>query len=195
MSDASCPGSGKLQGMGKRDDRDPGPEDDGALFREAIGPVRRLPEVDETPRAPRPAPRPRMAERDEREARSEFERLLESGPLEAGDSLRYRRDEVSPKMLRRLARGHFAVQDDIDLHHADARRAESMLRQFLAEARDAGMGCVRVVHGKGLHADGAPALKNLVDRLLRQRADVLAFHSAPAAQGGTGAVLVLLRPR
>ena len=41
---------------------------------------------------------------------------------------------------------------------------------------------------------GMPVLKNLVDRMLRQRADVLAFHSAPAAQGGTGAVLVLLAP-
>jgi DNA-nicking Smr family endonuclease len=50
------------------------------------------------------------------------------------------------------------------------------------------------VHGKGLHSDsGVPVLKNLVDRMLRQRADVLAFASAPAAQGGHGAVLVLLR--
>ena len=61
-------------------------------------------------------------------------------------------------------------------------------------ARDAGHGCVRIVHGKGLHSDsGIPVLKNLVDRMLRQRADVLAFHSAPAAQGGNGAVLVLLK--
>lgn len=56
------------------------------------------------------------------------------------------------------------------------------------------------MHGKGLHSDsGVPVLKNLVDRLLRQRAEVLAYHSAPAAQGGQGAVLVLLgrqqRPR
>jgi DNA-nicking Smr family endonuclease len=53
---------------------------------------------------------------------------------------------------------------------------------------------VRIVHGKGLHSDsGVPVLKNLVDRILRQRADVLAYHSAPAAQGGHGAVLVLLK--
>lgn len=181
--------------MGRRSDKDPHPDDDAALFRDAIGPVRRLPEAPETPRAPRAEPRARMAERDEREARSEFERLLETGPLEAGDALRYRRDEISPRMFRRLARGHYAVQDELDLHHADARQAETMLRQFLAEVRDAGTGCVRIVHGKGLHADGAPALKNLVDRLLRQRSEVLAFHSAPPAQGGTGAVLVLLRPR
>jgi len=55
---------------------------------------------------------------------------------------------------------------------------------------------VRIVHGKGLNSDDSlPVLKNVVDRMLRQRADVLAFHSAPAAQGGTGAVLVLLAPR
>jgi DNA-nicking Smr family endonuclease len=60
---------------------------------------------------------------------------------------------------------------------------------------------VRIIHGKGSHgpasiaSSGMPVLKNLVDRLLRQRADILAFHSAPPAQGGTGAVLVLLAPR
>ncbi|MDH5824396.1 Smr/MutS family protein [Luteimonas sp. RD2P54] len=170
-------------------------EDGAALFREAIGTVRRLPEKREPVPRPKPEPVPRMAERDEREARGEFQRLLEEGPLEAADSLRYRRDEISPRVLRRLARGQYATQDELDLHQAGAAQAEAWLRRFIAEARAAGHGCVRIVHGKGLHADGAPALKNLVDRLLRQRADVLAFHSAPAAQGGTGAVLVLLRPR
>ena len=181
--------------MARRRKQDEVDTDDAALFRDAIGPVLQLPETAAAPRAPRPEPRPRMAERDEREALGEFEQLLRSGPLEAGDTLRYRRDEISPKMLKRLARGHYAVQDELDLHHAGTRLAESMLREFIAEIRDAGGGCVRIVHGKGLHAEGAPALKNLVDRLLRQRADVLAFHSAPPAQGGTGAVLVLLRPR
>ena len=73
--------------------------------------------------------------------------------------------------------------------------------RILAEGlRAAGHGCVRVIHGKGLHSTddfgrgGVPVLKNLVDRLLRQRADVLAYHSAPPRAGGTGAVLVLLAP-
>ena len=75
------------------------------------------------------------------------------------------------------------------------------MRAFLHDARQHGVGCVRIVHGKGLHgaasiaSGGQPVLKNLVDRMLRHRADVLAFHSAPPAQGGTGAVLVLLAPR
>ena len=58
------------------------------------------------------------------------------------------------------------------------------------------MGCVRIIHGKGRNSEARlPVLKNLVDRILRQRADILAFHSPPAAQGGTGAVLVLLEKR
>lgn len=179
--------------MSGRDD--PDGKDDAALFRDAIGRVRELPSQPAPPAKPKPRPAAALAERDEREARSEFQRALEASPLEAGDALRYRRDEVPARVLQRLARGHYAAQDEIDLHHADAAQAEAMLRRFLKEARDARHGCVRIVHGKGLHAPGGmPVLKNLVDRVLRQRADVLAFHSAPAAQGGTGAVLVLLAP-
>ena len=82
------------------------------------------------------------------------------------------------------------------MDHPHAAGAETLLRRFLREAVDDGLGCVRVIHGKGLNSpDGVPLLKNLVDRMLRQRADVLAFHSAPAVQGGTGAVLVLLGRR
>ena len=71
----------------------------------------------------------------------------------------------------------------------------TLLRRVLQDARANGLPCVRIIHGKGLGSGGVPILKNLVDRLLRQRNDVLAYHSAPPAQGGTGAVLVLLRPR
>lgn len=170
-------------------------EDDAALFRSAIGPVRELPSVAPPPQAPKPRPSAKMAQRDDRDARSEFLRLLDSPLLQAGDALRYRRDEVPERVLQRLGRGHYAAQDELDLHRCDAATAEAMLRRFLKEARDDGAGCVRIVHGKGLHADdGVATLKNLVDRLLRQRGDVLAFHSAPGAQGGTGAVLVLLAP-
>ena len=169
--------------------------DDAALFRAAIGEVRALPPTAEPPRAPKPKPLPRMAQRDEQDARSEFQRALDVCLLEAGDAMRYRRDQVPPRLLRRLARGDYAAQEELDLHHADSVRAEALLRVFLRDARKAGIGCVRIIHGKGLHSDSRmPALKNLVDRILRQRADVLAFHSAPATQGGNGAVLVLLAP-
>ena len=170
--------------------------DDAALFRDAIGPVRTLPVQAPPPAKPRPKPVPRMARRDDDEVRSEFARLLSADAIESGDALSYRRDSVPPRVLRRLARGQYAAEDELDLHGASARIAEQLLRDFLREAMQAGAACVRVVHGKGTSSGtGVPVLKNLVDRVLRQRADVLAFHSAPAAQGGTGAVLVLLNAR
>ncbi|GAB3314272.1 Smr/MutS family protein [Luteimonas notoginsengisoli] len=172
------------------------PDDDAALFRSAIGPVRELPAAPPPPAPPKPRPVPRMARRDEEDARDEFQRALDANVLEAGDALRYRRDEVPPRVLQRLARGEYAAQEELDLHHADGAQAEALLRGFLKAARDGGVACVRIIHGKGLHSDSRiPPLKNLVDRMLRQRADVLAFHSAPAAQGGGGAVLVLLAKR
>ena len=87
------------------------------------------------------------------------------------------------------------MQDELDLHGANALQAETLLARFLAESAEHGFGCVRIIHGKGGGGDGTPVLKNLVDRLLRQRGEVLAFHSAPTAQGGTGALLVLLARR
>jgi DNA-nicking Smr family endonuclease len=176
-------------------------EDDLDLFRNAVGPVRRLREIPPPPTPPKPKPRARMAERDDAEARDEFRHALDASLLDAGDALAYRRDTVPPRVLQRLKRGEIAVQDELDLHGADARAAETLLRGFIVDARQQGHACVRVIHGKGLHpsecvaSSGAPILKNLVDRLLRHRADILAFHSAPATQGGTGAVLVLLAPQ
>lgn len=171
-------------------------DDDAALFRDAVGPVRELPAVPAPPAAPRPRPVPRMALRDEEEARDAFRRAPDAALLEAGDTMRHRRDDVPPHVLRRLGRGHYAAQEELDLHHADTRQAEALLRGFLGDARAAGVACVRIIHGKGLHSGSRqPALKNLVDRVLRQRGDVLAFHSAPAAQGGAGAVLALLDKR
>lgn len=174
--------------------------DDAALFRDAIGPVRALPARPAPPARPRPKPRAAMAERDEIDARSEFVRAMDEPLLEAGDALAFRRDDIPARTLQRLRRGEFAVQDELDLHLSGAREAEATLRAFIAHARDAGHGCVRVIHGKGLHSidafgrGGVPVLKNLVDRMLRQRSDVLAFHSAPPRAGGTGVVLVLLAP-
>jgi DNA-nicking Smr family endonuclease len=136
-----------------------------------------------------------MERRDDAEARDELRRMAVSA-LEAGDALAWRRDEVPPRVLRRLARGEYAVQEELDLHGLPAREAESLLREFLRDCRSHGVGCVRIVHGKGRNSEERlPVLKNLVDRLLRQRADVLAFHSPPPAQGGTGAVLALLEAR
>ena len=111
-----------------------------------------------------------------------------------GDGSAFRRERVSARDWQRLRRGQFSAQDELDLHGANALQAETLLARFLGQSTGAGLGCVRIIHGKG-GGDGVPVLKNLVDRALRQRGEVLAFHSAPPSQGGTGALLVLLARR
>jgi DNA-nicking Smr family endonuclease len=172
------------------------PMDDAAEFRAAIGTVRRLPEVDAVPHAPRPQAVAAMHLADERAALAESQRYDPQRDADVtGDSVAWRRDEVPPQTLRRLKRAEFAIEDEIDLHLLGERAAEDLLRRFLAEARDAAHHCVRIIHGKGLHSPQGPVLKGLVERVLNQRADVLAYASPPTAHGGTGAVLVLLAKR
>ena len=177
----------------------PDDRDDASLFRAAIGAdagkVRALPQTPPAPAAPKPRPAARMARRDEEAARSEFQRMPLSA-LEADEALAYRREDIAPQVLKKLARGEYAAQEELDLHGLPAATAETLLRAFLRDCRLHGLGCIRIIHGKGRNSEQRlPVLKNLVDRMLRQRGDVLAFHSPPAAHGGHGAVLVLLEKR
>ncbi|AKC88382.1 Smr/MutS family protein [Pseudoxanthomonas suwonensis] len=170
-------------------------DEDARLFRAAIGKVAPLRASAAAPPA-RPKPRPAARPHADPGPRDAGGRIADdpASALLRGDPSAFRRERVPARAWQRLRRGEFAVQDELDLHGANALQAETLLARFLAEAGDAGFGCVRIVHGKG-GGDGVPVLKNLVDRLLRQRGDVLAFHSAPPAQGGTGALLVLLARR
>lgn len=185
-----------LSAMARPEDDIPD-DDDAALFRAAIGPVTPLRAPARAAQVMPPRPRTRVAEREAHEVAGEFRRLLESHPqLEAGDHSSHRQPQVPHRILQRLRRGQYAIQDELDLHGATAQQAHRLLRDFIADAREHDHGCVRIIHGKGRQSDSpAPVLKNLVDQWLRLRSDVLAFHSAPPAQGGSGAVLVLLARR
>ncbi len=171
--------------------------EDAALFRDSIGDVRELTPPAPAPERPRPAPEARMQVRDEALAlqQSQTTAYLEA-TIDGAEALAYRRSEVPETVLKGLKRGEFSIGGELDLHQLRAPQAERWLREFLLESRTGGHACVRIIHGKGLRtAEGGSVLKALVDRLLRQRADVLAFASAPPAMGGTGAVLVLLAKR
>jgi DNA-nicking Smr family endonuclease len=144
---------------------------------------------------PRPAPLPRATWRDERAA------LAESlGPisleqaLESGEELAFVRRGYSPALLRKLRRGHWVVEASLDLHGLNRAQAAEAVREFLRDSRAQRLGCVRIVHGKGLRSrNREPVLKAKVYHWLKLREEVLAFCQAPAADGGAGAVLVLLR--
>lgn len=170
-------------------------DDDARLFREAIGEVTPLEPVAMPPAAPKPQPRAHMFEADEAAVPGELlDMAFDPTLLEVGEELSYLRDGYSPKLLRQLKRGQFSIQDDIDLHQMNAAAAQACITDFLAEAKQRGLRCVRIVHGKGLRSRAAgPVLKALTDRLLRRRDDVVAFASARPMQGGTGAVVVLLK--
>jgi len=182
--------------IGAVDAEEESPLSDAEAFRAAIGQVRRMPDASAPPRAPRPRAVVAMREADERAALAESQRDDPGRHAETlGDALAYRRDDVPAQTLRRLKRAEFAIEDEIDLHLLGERAAEDLLRRFLVEALNAAHHCVLIVHGKGLHSAQGPVLKGMVERVLSQRADVLAYASPPAAHGGTGAVLALLAAR
>lgn len=170
-------------------------EDDRQIFRKAVADARPLTH-DRVPLAsPAPPPRPLQRLADERRV---LEELIESIPDDpecaTGEELLFLRPGVQNSVLRKLRRGHYSVGAQIDLHGMTAAEARPALAHFLQEARRRGARCVRVIHGKGLGSKyRQPVLKVKVNHWLRQRDEVLAFASAPATDGGTGAAYVLLK--
>ena len=171
------------------------PVDDSRLFREAVGVVRRLVSSPPADASRKPAPRPRRRPIDASMHVTDcIPPPIDQVEPNAADQLNYLREGYPPKLLRQLKRGRCAVQDELDLHGMTLRMAQSAINEFLEEARHMDWCCVRIVHGKGLRsATARPVLKGLVNRMLRQREEVLAFTSAALAHGGTGAVIVLLK--
>ena len=116
--------------------------------------------------------------------------------LETDEALSYTREGIGPDVVRKLRRGHWVIQDQIDLHGMRRDEAREMIVEFLRQAALRGIRCVRIVHGKGLGSvNNEPVLKKLVHKWLVQRSDVIAFCQAKPADGGSGAVVVLLRGR
>ena len=174
-------------------------DDDVRLFHDAIGPVRRhvVNEAATGNPAPRPEPEPRQFMLDEARVRDELlDMPIDPAEMEVGEELSFLRDGYRPDLLKRLKRGHFSIEDEIDLHQMNAEVARAAVVDFIAEAKRRGLHCIKVIHGKGLRSRaGGPVIKRLVDKMLRQRDDVVAFASARSEHGGTGATVVLLRYR
>ena len=113
-----------------------------------------------------------------------------------GDEISYRHASLPNRIFKKLRRGHFSIEAEADLHGLSATEAKPHLREFIVESYNRNLGCVRVIHGKGLRSGpGGPVLKIRVQRWLTQWDEVLAFVTARAQHGGAGAVYVLLRHR
>ncbi len=166
-------------------------------FRRAVQGVQPLPEPRRLPRpSARPSPIARQTRRDEAAA------LRESveGPvslddaMDSGDELVFLREGLPRRVLRRLRRGHWVVEEHLDLHGMNRSEASRSVAEFLRRCVLKRARCVRIVHGKGLGSrNREPVLKSKLRGWLTPREDVLAFCQAPATQGGSGALLVLLK--
>jgi DNA-nicking Smr family endonuclease len=173
--------------------------DETKLFREAVRdvkPLGRAAQAAEQPssrrRRPRPAAKFSRADRLAVLEESLHDDVIDP-ELASGEELVFRRAGIQPSVLRRLRRGDYRVQGEIDLHGLTVTEAKQALREFLAQALMREWRCVRIVHGKGLRSGHrGPVLKGMVGTVLRKIGPVLAYVSARQVDGGTGAVYVLL---
>ena len=169
-----------------------------SLFQAAVGKVQRLPEpgiANLRPRPPSPTPMQRLLDEAAAYTESISDEVDITTLLETDERLSFRRPGVGPDVTYKLRRGKWAIQRQIDLHGLRTDDAREALGAFMREAHKQGIRCVRVVTGKGLGSPGkAPVLEDKVPRWLVQRAEVVAFVQAPPAQGGAGALVVLLQP-
>jgi DNA-nicking Smr family endonuclease len=144
---------------------------------------------------PQPAPQPRQRQADEAQAlaSSLSDELDITTLMDTDDSLSYCRAGVGADVLPRLRRGQWTIQRQLDLHGLTRDEAREALALFIRQTARDGLRCVRIVHGKGNGSPGRePVLKHKVRTWLVQKSEVMAFAQASAADGGHGAVLVLL---
>ena len=97
------------------------------------------------------------------------------------------------KVLKKLRQGKNTIEHALDLHGLTVEQARRELVEFLGECEAANVRYAIIVHGKGYRSKDKPVIKPMVNRWLRAADNVLAFHSAQAKDGGTGAVYVLLK--
>lgn len=171
---------------------------DRQLFRQAVGAVRPLPRSNRAsadPQPPDPLPLQHWADEERVLQEAMSDEFDASTLLDTDDQLSFRRKGIGRDVVHKLRAGHWSIQCQIDLHGLRTDEAREALGTFIRQAHRQGLRCVRVVHGKGLGSPGrTPVLKGKVHSWLVQKNEVLAFVQARPAEGGAGALVVLLRP-
>jgi DNA-nicking Smr family endonuclease len=165
-------------------------EDEFQLFLDAVRDVKRIEHrlADLSPKRLRTAPEPQA-------------RVVEQEPESSSSSITaetgFFRTGVQVSVLRKLRRGQIPIEYELDLHGYSSPEAEARLRGFLLAARSPErQTAVRIIHGKGSGSPGGkPVLKSKTQQWLRECDEVLAFCAAGPSEGGSGAVLVLLKKR
>lgn len=171
----------------------PTSNDDRGAFADATRDVQPLPQGNRAPQQPK---RPRARADRRRDADAATLRDSLERPWQAGThaEIEFARPGVPARVLHRLTRGSYSVEAEIDLHGMTRLKAQQALREFLVECVRRHLGCVRIVHGKGMRSGpNGPVLKDSVRLWLSQWDEVIAYASADHRRGGDGAVCALLR--
>jgi len=171
-------------------------QEDVETFSDAMSDVKPIKQPNEiNQEKPKPKAKAVFTRADEHQVMLDaLESDVQQAEYESGDVISYTRNGVSARILRKLRNGEYSVQRVCDLHGETAESARKMLAVFMQDCKKDNIRCVRIIHGKGLRSGhGGPVIKPMLNRWLRLLDIVLAYHSAPRTQGGTGAVLVLLK--
>ncbi|MBM85433.1 MAG: DNA mismatch repair protein MutS [Rhodospirillaceae bacterium] len=108
------------------------------------------------------------------------------------------------RTARRLQRGKIEISGRIDLHGMTKEEARAALAEFLIDGQRRGDRCLLVITGKGRRSaegallSGSGVLRRMVPRWLSEPPldiIVLAYTPAQPADGGAGALYVLLKRR
>jgi DNA-nicking Smr family endonuclease len=182
--------------MTQADEEEPTGDEDARLFRAAVRGVRPLRSRVVQQQKPKSRARARFTRADRMAVlRESLETATPDPEAASGEELAFHRPQVQAQVMRRLRRGEYRVQRELDLHGLTQAQAKQVLRGFLADALQQQVRCVRIIHGKGLRSGHrGPVLKSTVSAVLRRTGAVLAYVSARQVDGGTGAVYVLLSP-
>ena len=173
------------------------------IFQSAVGGVKRLPESNRhVPQLPKtvnvtvPVKRKlTQAEDDAEVLRESLSDLFEVDHyLEEDPALNYAAPGVGSDVVKKLRKGHWPVQDELDLHGMRRDQARDAIGDFLRRSTMRNHRCVCVIHGRGFGSRGQePVLKSMVHSWLVQKEEVVAFCQARSSEGGEGALMVLLR--
>lgn len=172
------------------------PADDVTIFRDAVKDVKPFtaPPKDEYKLKPKPIPLQFIRDEQQALVDSLSDHYIPAHEIETGEELLYLREGHSPDILSKLRRGHWVIQAKIDLHGLISDEARLYVSTFISNCKKRGIRCVRIVHGKGLGSrNREPVLKHKLRGWLMQKDEVIAFAEAKKQDGGSGAVIVLLK--
>ena len=171
--------------------------DDTKLFHEAVKGARPLEteaRIQKKPKKPKPIPKQFLRDEQQALVDSLSDDYIPAHEMESGEELLYLRDGQSPSIMSKLRRGFWVVQAQIDLHGLVSDEARLYVADFLSNCKKRGIRCVRIVHGKGLGSrNREPVLKHKLRNWLMQKDEVIAYAQAKPEDGGSGAVIVLLK--